>query len=102
MDSTLHWPTPERGGAALSFDVAMATLRATLAASPIDPANTTDLPALIARLARAGKAQGMKPEAVLVAFRKAWEHDDTHWMFRSGSRGHRAIGVLLNAYFAKQ
>jgi len=83
-----------------SFDAVLADLRATLAAPPVDPERNAPMPDLIARLARAAKAQGMKPEAVLMAFRNAWERDDTHWMFRSGSRGHRAIGVLLNAYFA--
>jgi hypothetical protein len=104
MESTLLAPTPSGDNVALSVEIAIARLRTTLAAARTDMDHNAHIPKLLADLARAAKAQGMKPESVAMAFRRVWEQevaDPLRAMSEeSDLRRYRAIDTLLTAYFA--
>jgi hypothetical protein len=96
-----------------SFDGALADLRATLAAHTAATRRTdldknTDVSRLVAQIGRAARALGLKPERAVIAFSTAWEREVTpealHTPVGANDAAdltrYRAIGTLLDAYFA--
>jgi hypothetical protein len=104
MTTDILTPPDYRGVASSSFDAALAELSGTLAAFSADPEMNAHVPLLIARVAHAAKAHGMKPERLVIAVLAAWEHEVSAPL-RALSHApdearYRAVGTLLEAYFA--